>query len=289
MAGTLLLVDGMAVIYRAFHAIPPFTTKSGISTNATFGFIRMLKQALSSWNPTHIAVALDGGLSAEKLALLSEYKAQRPPTPDALKSQIPDICEYLDHAGIKWLRQEGQEADDIISSLAERGRAAFDKILIASGDKDLFQLVGGNVFMIGMSSKQASITDAADVKAKTGVEPGQIIDWLALTGDNSDNIPGVPGIGAKTAASLLTEFGSWSELVHRIFEVKNDRIRNLLVENTDVVGRNRKMVMLAKDLLPCLNFDDLQVKPPEIKGLLAFYERLEFHAMAREIREPELF
>ena len=284
-----MLVDGMAVLYRAFFAIRELSTSSGRPTNALFGFIRMLRQMMTAWHPSHVAVAFDGGLPEERTALLAEYKAQRPPLPEPLRAQIDASREYLDRAGITWLRVEGQEADDIIASLARWAEHEGDAVLIASSDKDLYQLVGGKVRVVPVSGELGTGMGPDEVKLKTGVSPAKIVEWLALVGDSADNIPGVPGVGPKTAAKLLNEFGSLEDIWCRMDAVESDRIRASLLANRPLVDRNIAMMRLRTDLVSGVTWDALRARTPDKDKLLAFYEEMEFGSLARELREPALF
>ncbi|HPG01178.1 MAG TPA: 5'-3' exonuclease H3TH domain-containing protein [Kiritimatiellia bacterium] len=283
---TLLLVDGTGVAYRAFYAIARLSTKAGQPTNAVFGFIKMLLQMDAQWKPAACVVVFDGGLPAERMARLPTYKAQRKEIPDDLRSQFAMMEEFLACAGILSLRVEGEEADDVIATLADRGVREGRRVLIASSDKDLFQLVTDGVEMIG-PQKAAEKMDAAAVHAKTGVWPQQIVDWLALTGDSSDNIPGVPGVGPKTAAKLLADYGSVDGLWQRLSEVESDRIRDLLVAHRDAVERNLELVRLRKDIPLQVTWSDLQRKQVPAARLISFYESMEFASLAKGLRESE--
>jgi len=284
----LVLVDGTAVLYRSFYAIRELSTAAGRPTNALFGFIRMLKQVREMWTPSHWAVTFDGGLPKARRELMETYKAQRPPMPDDLKSQIPLAQDYLDRSEITWIRMEGEEADDVIATLAEQARPECEAILIATSDKDMFQLVDEKVKIVPVAGKEG-ILDVEGVKKKTGVTPSQIIDWLSMVGDSSDNIPGVPGVGAKTAAKLLEQFGSLDALLARTGEVTSERIRAVLEQSRDIVMRNRAMVRLRKDLTCQLAWSSMEVHMPPVAKLLPFLEEMELHSMVKELREQELF
>jgi DNA polymerase-1 len=288
VAGRLLLVDGMAVVYRAFYAIRGLTTAAGKPTNAVFGFIRMLGQLRDVWTPSHWAVVFDGGLSEEKIALFREYKAQRPPMPEALREQLGAIETYLDLAEVCHWRQEGQEADDVIASLAAAAPATMTDVLIATSDKDLCQVVGPRTRLVPVSGKAAP-TGSDGVAERTGVAPGQIVEWLALVGDSVDNLPGVPGIGPKTAARLLGEYGTLERLWPRLHELDNAKVRHALQENRELIARNMLMVRLREDL-PCpVAWDSLKMRRPNPERLIPFCEDLEFKAMAHELRQADLF
>lgn len=279
----------MSVAYRAFYAIPELNTKAGTPTNAVLGFVKMLKQAIGAWRPSHLAVAFDGGLSAAKLDLLKDYKAQRPAMPPRLRSQLPLIDEFLDASGIKWILIDREEADDVIASLVAREHDSVERILIGSSDKDLYQLVDEKVQVIGMSASQTTVMTVEDVRNKTGVGPGQIVDWLAMVGDSSDNIPGVRGVGPKTAAALLNQFGSWEGIAAKLADIKLDRARAAIEGGLDVVERNRKMVALRKDLEIEPSLEDMAMVKPDAGQLIELFEKLEFHSLAKELRAPELF
>ena len=244
----LLLVDGHAYAYRAFHAIRELRSPAGHPTNAIYGFVKMLEKMRAAVAPTHWLVVWDGGLSAERLAVLPEYKAQRPDMPAALRSQLDEIVSYLAAAGIAGYRADGIEADDYIATLARRAAADWD-VVIASSDKDFMQLVSARIGLLNPNDKTGVIWGREQVLAKTGVVPEQVADWLALMGDAVDNIPGVPGVGPKTAAELLKQFGSVADLLARLAEVKSERLRAALQASAAVLARNQQLVRLPA--VPC--------------------------------------
>jgi len=206
-SNVLLLVDAMAGIYRAFYAIRNLSTSAGEPTNAVFGFVRMLRQLETWWEPSHVVVVFDGGLPEERMTLVPEYKAQRAPMPDDLRAQIPRIEEFLDLYGVPRVRVLGEEADDVMATMVRTAEEDAESVLLATSDKDLYQLVNETVKLVRMSGEQG-LMGREEVIEKTGVPPEKIIEWLALVGDSADNIKGVPGVGPKTAAKLLTEHGS---------------------------------------------------------------------------------
>src|SRR5208283_3967250 len=208
----LLIIDGHAYAYRAFHAIRDLRSPGGQPTNAIYGFVKMLAKMRADIVPSHLIVVWDGGLSAERTALLPEYKAQRPGMPDDLKPQLDEIVSYLKAAGVASFCREGVEADDYIACLARRAADAGMAVVIASADKDFMQLVSVRIGLLNPNDKGETVWTDAQVRAKSGVEPSQVVDWLSLTGDNVDNIPGVSGVGPKTAAELLNQFGSVAAL-----------------------------------------------------------------------------
>jgi DNA polymerase-1 len=244
----LLIVDGHAYAYRAFHAIRELRSPAGQPTNAIYGFVKMLEKMRLTVKPTHLTVVWDGGLSAERLAALPDYKAQRPEMPAELRPQLDGIVEFLAAAEIASHCQDGVEADDYIATLARRATDGWN-VVIASSDKDFMQLVSERIGLLNPNDKTGAIWSREQVLAKTGVEPEQVADWLALMGDAVDNIPGVPGVGPKTAAGLLNQFGSVAALLARLDEVKSEKLRQSLRDSVAAVSRNQKLVRLPE--VPC--------------------------------------
>ena len=281
----LLIIDGHAYAYRAFHAIRDLRSPDGRPTNAVYGFVKMLTKLRATVEPSHLMVVWDGGLSAKRVARLPEYKAQRPDMPDDLKPQFDEIVEYLKAAGIASFCREGVEADDYIACLARRAADAGMTVVIASSDKDFMQLVSARVGLFNPNDKSETVWTDGQVRAKAGVGPSQIVDWLSLTGDTVDNIPGVPGVGPKTAAELLNQFGSLAVLYERLDEVKSERLRAALRASADVVRRNQELVRLQDDL-PCeYSPEALAGKPADAGGLRTLYQRWGFKGMLAALEE----
>jgi DNA polymerase-1 len=274
----LLIVDGHAYAYRAFYAIRELRSPSGRPTNAIYGFVKMLDKMRVALAPTHLIVVWDGGLSDERRAVLPEYKAHRPEMPEDLRSQLDEIASYLAAAGVASFCREGVEADDYIACLARRAADAGLAVVIASSDKDFMQLVSDRIGLLNPADKTERIWTDAQVRAKAGVGPQQIVDWLSLTGDSVDNIPGVPGVGPKTAADLLNRFGSVSGLYGRLPEVKSERLRAALCASADTVRRNQALVRLHD--LPC-DFlpEELAARAPDGGGLRELFGRWGFKGM----------
>ena len=282
----LLIIDGHAYAYRAFHAIRDLRSPDGRPTNAVFGFVKMLAKLRAAVEPSHLIVVWDGGLSAERIARLPEYKAQRPGMPDDLKPQLDEIAGYLKAAGVASFCREGVEADDYIACLARRAADAGMTVVIASSDKDFMQLVSARVGLLNPNDKSETVWTDGQVRAKAGVGPSQIVDWLSLTGDTVDNIPGVPGVGPKTAAELLKQFGSVAALYERLDEVKSEKLRAALRGAADAVRRNRELVRLRDDL-PCEFLPDaLAGKPADAGRLRELYQRWGFKGMLAALEEP---
>jgi DNA polymerase-1 len=278
----LLIVDGHAYAYRAFHAIRDLRSPDGRPTNAIYGFLKMLEKMRQSVVPTHLMVVWDGGLSAERMAALPEYKAQRPVMPDDLRPQFDEIGSYLAAAGMAAYCGDGVEADDYIGCLARRAADAGWAVVIASADKDFMQLVTAQIGLLNPNDKTGVIWGREQVAAKSGVEPGQVADWLALMGDAVDNIPGVPGVGPKTAAGLLQKFGSVDKLLLRLDEVKSERIKASLQAAAAAVRRNQELVRLRE--VPCeFEPEKLLVRPADREKLRGLFRRWGFKGLLAEL------
>jgi DNA polymerase-1 len=285
--GRLLVIDGHAYAYRAFHAIRRLTSPEGRPTNAIFGFIKMLTRLRGVFRPTHLLVVWDGGLNAERLAALPGYKAQRPDMPADLRAQLDEIADYLQAARITSYRHEGVEADDYIACVVKKSVAHGLGVLIASSDKDFMQLVSPSVGLVNPSDKTEVIWGEAEVRGKSGVEPGQLVDWLSLMGDGVDNIPGVPGVGAKTAAELLSRFGSVGKLYERLDEVNSKKLCEALQASADTVKRNMDLVRL-KDDLPCdFSPEELVDRLADTGRLRELYRRWGFESLLAELESAQ--
>ena len=279
----LLIVDGHAYAYRAFHAIQKLNAPDGAPTNAIYGFIKMFSKMENALQPSHHCVVWDGGLSAQRMEALPEYKSHRPPMPDDLDRQMPEIESYLDAARVPSFVNEGVEADDWIAGQARCAERGGVDVVIASADKDFLQLVSPRVGLLNPNDKSEVIWKAGQVRAKTGLEPGQIVDWLSLIGDAVDNIGGVPGVGPKTATELLKQFGTIDNLYARIGEVKSERIRASLLAAESDVRRNQKLIRLHTDLPGDFNLDELTVRPVDPEKLAPLYERWGFKTMLAQL------
>jgi DNA polymerase-1 len=275
----LLIVDGHAYAYRAFHAIRELRAPDGKPTNAIYGFVKMLAKMQAKLEPTHLIVVWDGGLCAERMVLLPEYKAHRPEMPDNLRPQLDEIGNYLDAAGIESYCRNGVEADDYIACLARHAVAAEMNVVIASSDKDFMQLVSARVGLLNPHDKTEAIWTDEQVRAKSGVEPSQIVDWLSLIGDSVDNISGVPGVGPKTATDLLKRFGSVDKIFSQLSEIKSERLRDALQNAKAHVERNQKMVRLRDDLECEFRPEKLKIRPMDVAKLRELYSRWGFKGM----------
>ena len=278
----LLIVDGHAYAYRAFHAIRSLHGPDGRPTNAIFGFVKMLEKMRGALAPAGLMVVWDGGLSAERMTALPEYKAQRPEMPENLRPQFDELVSYLAAAGVASYCGDGIEADDYIACLARRAADAGWNVVIASSDKDFMQLVSARIGLLNPNDKTGAIWAHEQVRARAGVEPEQVADWLALMGDAVDNIPGVPGVGPKTAAELLKQFGSVTALFGRLAEVKSEKLRAALRDSADTVRRNLKLVQLHE--VPCKFVpEQLAVKPADREQLRELFRRWGFKGMIESL------
>ncbi len=278
--GKLWLVDGSSYLYRAFFALPPLTTSTGVPTGAVLGVLNMLNKLLKEENPELIAVVLDAPGRTFRDELFEEYKAHRPPMPDDLRSQIAPLIEAIPALGLPMLRVEGVEADDVIGTLADRGAAAGLEVVISTGDKDMAQLVNDRITCVNTMFETK--LDRAGVKAKFDVLPEQIVDYLALVGDSSDNIPGVPKVGPKTAAKWLNEFGSADGIVAHANDITG-KVGESLRENLATLELSRKLATIRRDLELPLAPSELVRKPPDVDALSALYKRLEMNSLLRQL------
>jgi DNA polymerase I len=285
----LLVCDGHNIAYRSYFAIRNLSRSDGFPTNAIFGFIRQIDSLLARFDPDYMVVVFDGGIPDRRRALLESYKAQRPHMPGDLAQQMDEIANYLLAARVAQLRIEGEEADDVMASIAAAAeRRGLADVMLATGDKDMLQLVDERTRVCVPSAAQEPL-GPAEVAAKTGVLPEQVVDWLALVGDSADNIPGVAGVGPKTAAALLGEFGSIESIYADLDRIARPSLRAKLLAGRNVLQRNIELVTLDRNVDFGLSLDELSVRPPDTGELLKFYDNMEFNKMAADLREPKLF
>ncbi|MDE1923908.1 MAG: DNA polymerase I, partial [Gammaproteobacteria bacterium] len=276
----LVLVDGSSYLYRAFHALPPLTNSRGEPTGAVLGVVNMLNRLLKEESPERIAVVFDAPGRTFRDDLFEEYKAHRPPMPDDLRAQTQPLLEVVAAMGLPLLRIEGVEADDVIGTLARRGAAAGFTVLISTGDKDMAQLVGPGISIVNTMSNTR--LDREGVKAKFDVYPEQIIDYLALVGDASDNIPGVTGVGPKTAAKWLNQFHTLDEIIANAAQIPGKVGENLRNE-LGTLKLSRRLATIVTDLELARAPQDLQATPPDRPALRDLYARLEFRLLLKSL------
>ena len=282
----LLLIDGMASAYRAFYAIRGLTTSRGFPNNAVFGFIQILRKVLAEYQPDYVAIAGDAKGPTFRHELYKEYKAQRKPMPPDLSVQIPLLKRVAEGYRIPWLELPGYEADDILAWLTLQARERGVKTYILTGDKDMMQLVDEMVLVIS-PHKDGKIFDAAAVEDHYGIPPSKVGDLLALMGDSSDNVPGVPGVGAKTAVKLLKEYHTLEGVLEHAGEVKNSRVRENLSTYADQARFSRQLVELKTDLPLERKWEDLRVREPDLERLRELFSELEFKKLLQEVLPDE--
>src|ERR1700730_11414413 len=284
----LFLVDGSGYIFRAYHALPPINRKSdGLQLNAVFGFCNMLWKLLRDMKeedkPTHLAVVFDLSERTFRTEMYPDYKAHRPEPPDDLRPQFGLIREAVHAFDLPCLEQKGFEADDLIATYVRQACAAGATATIVSSDKDLMQLVNDGVVMFDtMKDKKIG---RAEVIEKFGVPPDKVIEVQALIGDSTDNVPGVPSIGVKTAAQLINEYGDLETLLKRAGEIKQDKRRQAIIDNADKARLSKKLVTLDDKVKLDVPIGDLAVHEPDHKRLIAFLKAMEFSSLTRRVAE----
>lgn len=275
-----ILVDGSSYLYRAYHAFPPLTNSQGEPTGAMYGVLNMLRSLIIQYKPSHVAVVFDAKGKTFRDELYEEYKSNRPPMPDDLREQIAPLHEMVQAMGLPLLSISGVEADDVIGTLALKAAADGRDVLISTGDKDMAQLVTPKITLINTMTNV--ILGPDEVKEKYGVPPELIIDFLALMGDSSDNIPGVPGVGEKTALGLLQGLGSLEDIYQQLDNIATLSFRGAktlgakMAEHEKVAKLSYKLATIKTDVELDKTFDDLVVKEPNLDQLLEMFTRYEF-------------
>jgi len=284
----LHLIDGSAFIFRAYHALPPLTRKSdGLPIGAVSGFCNMLHRYVEGNTgpdaPTHVAVIFDKGSHTFRNDLYDQYKANRDEMPQDLRPQIPLTRRATEAFNIACKEKEGFEADDIIATLAVQARQAGGRCTIISSDKDLMQLVGGGVEMLDAMKNRR--IDRDGVFEKFGVYPDRVVDVQALAGDSVDNVPGAPGIGIKTAALLINEYGDLDALLERAEEIKQPKRRQTLIDHADQIRLSRQLVLLDEKTPLDFTLEDLEVRDPDPETLMPFLAEMEFRTLTKRISD----
>ncbi len=274
---TLILVDGSSYLYRAFHAMPPLSNREGQPTGAILGVLNMLHRLIKDHAPTRMAVVFDAPGKTFRDELFAEYKANRPPMPDELRGQIDPLLEAIEALGLPLLRVQGVEADDVIGTLAQNDQG---KVLVSTGDKDMAQLVDARVSLV--NTMNDTFLDEAGVEEKFGVRPDQIIDYLALIGDSSDNIPGVPKVGPKTAAKWLASYGSIDGIRSHADEI-GGKVGESLRSHLEQLALSQKLATIVCDVALETDPEDLARRPADLEALREIYTHLEFNALLRQL------
>ncbi|MDG1280112.1 MAG: 5'-3' exonuclease H3TH domain-containing protein, partial [Pseudorhodobacter sp.] len=284
----LHLIDGSAYIFRAYHALPPLTRKSdGLPVGAVAGFCNILFRYLegnkSGDAPTHVAVIFDHSSKTFRNDIYPAYKANRPELPEDLRPQFPLTRDATRAFNIACIETEGYEADDIIAALSCKARDAGGQVTIISSDKDLMQLVGNGVGMLDPMKNK--LIGPEEVFEKFGVGPDRVVDVQSLAGDAVDNVPGAPGIGIKTAALLIQEYGDLETLLARAGEIKQPKRRQTLLDNADQIRISRRLVALDCDTPLDFTLESLEVKEPQAEALLGFLNQMEFRTLTRRVAD----
>ena len=274
---TLYLIDGTAYIYRAYHAIQGLTNSKGLPTNAAFGFTRILIKLLEDRSPEYVAMLFDAKGPTFRHKIYKDYKANRPPMPEDLSVQIQHIKEITKGFNIPVMEMQGFEADDLIGALGRMAEEAGFFIVMVTGDKDFVQLVTDKA-VIWDPMKEKTI-DIKTVRESFGVEPGQMIDVMGLSGDTSDNIPGVPGIGPKTALTLIKTFGSMEQLYEQLDKITKKKQHQNLVQYKEQAFLSKELVKINTRVPIAFNPHDFRFKEPDNTRLASLFKMLEFRQL----------
>lgn len=285
-----MVIDGSSLLHRAFYAIPPLSNSQGIPTNAVLGFLNMLERLRREYRPDYLVVALDKSRQTFRSETYQAYKAQRSATPDELKPQFGLLKDVLSLQRVPVFEMEGFEADDLIGTLCCRAVEKGIYCLIVTGDRDAWQLIspGVEVILTRKGISEIERYDEDTLREKVGLAPAQVIDWKGLMGDASDNIPGVPGVGEKTAFKLLEQFGSMEAIYERLDEVKG-KLREKLADNREQAFMSKKLATIVCDMSLEVNWEACRVSSPDIPALRKLYTSLEFRSLLRNlpVAEPE--
>ena len=279
---TLYLIDGSAYVYRAFFALPPLNTSKGLQTNAVYGFTTTLMKIVREHRPDCLAVAFDEKGPTLRHEAFKEYKAQRPPMPEGMQAQVPYIHRLVDAFSIPVIRHAGYEADDLIGTLARQAEAAGYDVVIVTGDKDMFQLLTAHTRIFDPVKNKWS--GEAECLERFGVEPSRVIEVMGLMGDSTDNIPGVKGVGEKTAIKLISQFGTIEELLRRVEEVTPPRVRTLLTEQGESARLSRRLATIHIDAPVQFEPSRYRTQLPQADRLAELFRELEFTTLLRSFQ-----
>jgi len=283
----IFLVDGHSYLYRAFYATPYLSNSKGVPTNATYAFLSMIKKLLNEEIPDRLIVVFDSKSPSFREEICKEYKAQRQPMPDNLSVQIPYVKTILNAMGLPVIEKDGFEADDIIGTLVETLKERDNTVYIVTGDKDMTQLVTKNVLVL--DKMKNLLIGEKEVAERFGVKPTLMTDYLALCGDTSDNIPGAPGIGEKTARELIASFGTIDDIYKNIEYIKKTSIKNRLIDGKELVLMSKQLATIRVDVPIEIDIDELRHREPDVESLRNIFRELEFTTLYRELktREPD--
>ncbi len=279
----LIVIDGYSLVFRAYHSMPALSRPDGTPVGAVYGFISMMLRLLSEIKATHIVMVFDAGGKTFRHEIYPQYKANRPPAPEDLIPQFPLMRFAAQALNIHILEQQGYEADDIIATLAERALANKEEVLIISSDKDLMQLINSHTKMY--DAVKAKIIGDKEVHEKFGVFPDKMLDLLSMVGDTADNVPGIPGIGPKTAALLLDEYGTLDNILANVTNIKQEKRRQSIDESREVVKLSKQLITLHKDVKLSVTLDDLKAQGIDPQKLLAFLEEQNFRSLIARVKK----
>ncbi len=284
---TTLLIDGNALMHRAFHAIPSFKTKDGIPTNAIYGFFSILYKAISDFHPDHLIICFDTPKPTFRNHLYKAYQAHRPKIDDEFKEQIPYIKKGLDIAGIVRAEKDGFEGDDVIGTIARKLNEKDEQVLILSGDRDILQLVKEKTLVITpqIGFSKTKIYDENQVKQVFGIKPKEIPDYKALAGDPSDNYPGAKGIGPKTAAKLITQWSSVENLLDHINDIKEEKTRKILTDCRKDILVSKQLAQIDTNVALEVDFQKTRFKGFD-EELEEFLLGLEMYSLSKRLFHP---
>ena len=275
----LYLIDGNSYVYRAFYAIRELSNSKGFPTNAIYGFTTMLMKIIREKKPDGIIVSFDSPVPTERHRMYEAYKAQRPEAPGELIQQLPSIRKMVSALNIKIFEIPGYEADDILGTIAKRAASEGADVFIVTGDKDMLQIVDDRIKVY--DPMKDKVFDEAYVQEKYGVKPERITDFMALTGDAVDNIPGIKGVGEKTAKELVLEFRSIEDLLANTDRIRKDKLRSLVSESADSVRLSKKLVTLDTSVPLDMNLEELRLREPDWPSLLTLFKDFEFGSLMK--------
>src|SRR4030043_281918 len=282
----LFLIDGSSYLYRAFFAIGHLSNSKGLPTNAIFGFTQMLLKVLKEHRPDYLAVIFDSKAPTFRSEVYKEYKANRPAMPEGLTPQISYIKKIIEGYRVLFLEMDGYEADDLIGTIAKRMESEVDVVII-TGDKDILQLVSDRTQVYDtMKEKRFGVEEVIE---RFGVSPEQVVEVMGLAGDAIDNIPGVPGIGEKTAIQLIKTYGSFENLLTHAEEIPQKKLKENLKTHGDLARLSRQLATIHMDVPVSYQLKDFSLSPPDLKNLKEIFKELEFNKLLKELLEEKAF
>ena len=282
----MLIIDGNSLMHRAFYALPSLTNRDGLHTNVIYGFVNMINKLIEQYEPKYIAIAFDRKEPTFRHKEYPEYKAKRLKMPEDMAEQIPYLKEVIDAMNIKRIEVEGYEADDIIGTISKLSDAEGISTFIVTGDRDAFQLITENVHVL-MTKKGISEMEEYDkdkLLSQYEINPEQVIDLKGLMGDASDNIPGVPGVGEKTALQLLKQFKNIEEILENTEKIKKNKVRQNIETNRDIALLSKKLATIVTDVPLEITIEDLKYKEPDYDALVELYSMLDFRSLIDKIK-----